>query len=130
MQNLAGFGRNRIDNKLNTEALLLKRQIIKKEIVRLKRNRNKYKWRGDLWVSREAYRRFEKEIENRFKSKDKTKKQEEFLLNHPDSKFVGNKSQKLRCQINGCRNGAVTLLGKKKVCRNHSKKEVKDNARK
>lgn len=54
----------------------------------------------------------------------KEKRKQEFLLNHHSSKFVSKKSQKLRCQITGCRNGAVTLLGKKKVCQNHGKKEV------
>jgi len=54
--------------------------------------------------------------------KDKKIKQQNFLLKHHSSKFVSNKSQKLRCQITGCREGATTLLGKKKVCQTCFKK--------
>lgn len=78
---------------------MLKRQRIKKE---------KRKWKHRKWTE--------------FKNKTKRERQMDFFLNHPSSKFVANLSQKLRCQTTGCRETAVTLKGKKKVCVNCSKK--------
>lgn len=51
------------------------------------------------------------------KEKEKLERREQFLLKHSQSRFVSDKSQKLRCQTKGCRNGAVTFKGKKRTCR-------------
>ncbi|MFH1956022.1 MAG: hypothetical protein ABIJ28_00005, partial [Patescibacteria group bacterium] len=65
------------------------------------------------------------EEEKKVKKRKKENRCCEFLLNHHSSKFVSDKSKKLRCQITGCREGAVTLLGKKKVCQTCFKKHSK-----
>lgn len=91
---------------------MLKRQKIKNEIRKQKKALKKGKW---FW-SKKSEKIAEKLFIKNTPQKDKEERRQDFFFNHPDSYGTSNKVRKLRCQITGCRNAAVTMKGKKKVC--------------
>jgi len=51
----------------------------------------------------------------------KEERRRKFLLIHCYLQCSTNTSRKLKCQVKGCHNGAITLKGKIKVCHIHCK---------
>ena len=102
---------------------MLKRQRIKKAKTRIRRLLNKKNNNSDykIWTTIERLGIEKNRLSDIYGNpevdkKDKEARRRDFLLSHKSSRFVSNLSVKLRCQIKGCRDGAVTLKGCIKVC--------------
>lgn len=105
---------------------MLKRQRIKKAKTKIRRLLNKknsnYGYKIRMTLKRSGIK--ENQLNNTYGDpkndrKEKEARRRDFLLNHKSSKFISNLSVKLRCQIKGCRDGAVTLRKSIKACSSH-----------